>query len=130
MNILPQSYQTHLKNQLQPAQYLLLKLLVQLLQVIKQVKLETLASSLSLPILCESRRQKIQRFLSSPQLRIETLWFPLVQAWLMNEFEAGKVLYLVIDRTQWMHVNLLVLSVVGETSLSDLLATIRSARMS
>jgi hypothetical protein len=71
MNILPQSYQTHLKSQLETSQYLLLTLLVQLLQVIKQVKLETLASNLPLPILFESRRKKIQRFLSLPQL---TTW--------------------------------------------------------
>ena len=112
MNIIPQSYQTHLKSQLPTAQYLLLTLLVQLLQVIKQVKLETLASNLPIPILFESRRKKIQRFLSLPQLTIEGLWFPLVQAGLTSEFEAGRMLYLVIDRTQWMHVNLLVLSVV------------------
>ncbi|NJL57719.1 IS4 family transposase [bacterium] len=110
--MIPQLYQTHLKNQLPKAQYLLLTLLVQLLQVIKQVKLETLASTLPIPILFESRRKKIQRFLSLPQLTIEGLWFPLVQAWLTREFEAGEMVYLVIDRTQWMNVNLLVLSVV------------------
>jgi Transposase DDE domain len=112
MNILPQSYQTHLKSQLETSQYLLLTLLVQLLQVIKQVKLETLASNLPLPILFESRRKKIQRFLSLPQLTITTLWFPWVQGWLEGEFESGKVLHVGIDRTQWMNVNLLVISVV------------------
>lgn len=112
MNILPQSYQTHLKSQLENSQYLLLILLIQLLQVIKQVKLETLASNLPLPILFESRRKKIQRFLSLPQLNITTLWFPLVQAWLESEFKPSEVVHLVIDRTQWMNVNLLVLSVV------------------
>jgi hypothetical protein len=112
MNILSQSYQTHLKSQLEDSQYLLLVLLIQLLQVVKQVKLETLASTLPLPILFESRRKKIQRFLSLPQLKITTLWFPLVQAWLECEFKPSKVLHLVIDRTQWMNVNLLVLSVV------------------
>lgn len=112
MNILSQSYQTHLKSQLEDSQYLLLMLLIQLLQVIKQVKLETLASNLPLPILFESRRKKIQRFLSLPQLNITTLWFPLVHAWLESEFKPGEVVHLVIDRTQWMNVNLLVLSVV------------------
>jgi hypothetical protein len=76
--MIPQFYQDHLKSQLQPAQYLLLTLLVHLLQTIKQAKLEILAASLPLPILFESRRRKIQRFLSLPELSIETLWFPLV----------------------------------------------------
>ena len=55
MNILPPSYQTHLKSQLGTSQYLLLVLLIGLLQGIKQVKLETLASALPLPILFESK---------------------------------------------------------------------------
>jgi hypothetical protein len=51
--MIPQFYQDHLKSQLQPAQYLLLTLLVHLLQTIKQAKLEILAASLPLPILFE-----------------------------------------------------------------------------
>jgi len=56
-------YQTHLQSQLNRADYLLLTLLVNLLQSIKQVKLETLAT-LPLPITFNSRRKKVQRFLS------------------------------------------------------------------
>jgi hypothetical protein len=110
--MLPQFYQDHLKSQLHPAQYLLLTLLVQLLQTIKQAKLETLAASLALPILFESRRRKIQRFLSLPALSIETLWFPLVVEWLKITFKQNQTLYLVVDRTRWMDINLLVISIV------------------
>lgn len=52
-------YQTHLQSQLNRADYLLFTLLVNLLQSIKQVKLEALATALPLPITFESRRKKI-----------------------------------------------------------------------
>jgi hypothetical protein len=110
--MIPQFYQDHLKSQLQPAQYLLLTLLVHLLQTIKQAKLEILAASLPLPILFESRRRKIQRFLSLPELSIETLWFPLVIRWIENTFTIHQTLYIVVDRTRWMNINLLVISIV------------------
>jgi hypothetical protein len=112
MNIVHPFYQSHLKQQLKPAQYLLLMLVVQLLQVVKQVKLETLATHLPLPIRFESRRRKLQRFLSLPQFCVEQLWLPLVQVWLRAQFKPTQRIYLVIDRTGWMHVNLLVLSIV------------------
>jgi len=48
-------YQTHLQSQLNRADYLLLTLLVNL--SIKQVKLETLATALPLPITFNSRRK-------------------------------------------------------------------------
>jgi hypothetical protein len=70
---MPQFYQTHLKDQLTMAQFLLLSLMVQLLQSLRTVKLESLAAKLPLPILAESRRRKLQRFLSLPQLKLELL---------------------------------------------------------
>jgi len=70
-------YQTHLQSQLNRADYLLLTLLVNLLQSIKQVKLETLATALPLPITFNSRRKKSQ-ILSLPQLTLETIWFPIL----------------------------------------------------
>jgi hypothetical protein len=76
--MLPIFYQTHLKSQLSLAEYLLLKILINILQSIKKVSLETLATALPIPITFESRRKKIQRFLSLPNLTIETIWFPIV----------------------------------------------------
>jgi len=55
--MLPPSYQTHLQSQLNRAEYLLLTLLINLLQSIKQVKLEAWLG-LPLPITFESRRKK------------------------------------------------------------------------
>lgn len=43
--------------------YLLLTLVVATLQLLKQVKLEVIAEALPLPILFESRRKKLRRFL-------------------------------------------------------------------
>jgi hypothetical protein len=70
MTMLPEFYQTHLKSQLSLAEYLVLKILINLLQSIKKVSLEALATALPIPITFESRRRKIQRFLSLPNLTI------------------------------------------------------------
>jgi hypothetical protein len=110
--MLPPSYQTHLQSQLSRAEYLLLTLLVNLLQSIKLVLLETLATALPLPITFNSRRKKVQRFLSLPQLTLEKIWFPILQSWLKNEFEPQQVLYVAIDRTKWGCINLLMISLI------------------
>ncbi|UJB72841.1 IS4 family transposase (plasmid) [Acaryochloris sp. 'Moss Beach'] len=107
-------YQPHLRRQLSPAQYLLLEILVHLLQTLRCVKIETLAEGLPLPILFDSRRKKIQRFLSLPTLELETLWLPLVKLWLSQQYPQGSQLYVVIDRTSWGVINLLMVSVVWQ----------------
>lgn len=99
--MLPVFYQTHLKSQLSLAEYLLLKILINILQSIKKVSLETLATALPIPITFESRRKKIQRFLSLPNLTIETIWFPIVTAWLETHFTSSNIIYVVINRTNW-----------------------------
>jgi hypothetical protein len=112
--MLPKFYQTHLKSQLSLAEYLLLKILLTLLQSIKKVNLETLATALPIPITFESRRKKIQRFLSLRSLTIEKIWFPIVTAWLETQFTSDKIIYVVIDRTSWACVNLFMISVVWD----------------
>lgn len=105
-------YQAHLQSQLNRADYLLLACLIQLLQTIKQVRLEALAQALPLPIIFESRRRRLQRFLSLPQLTLEALWFPILKAWLKAEFDPGNVLYIAIDRTSWGCNNLMMISLI------------------
>lgn len=61
--MLPIFYQTHLKSQFNPTEYLLLKIVINLLKSIKKVSLEALVTALPIPITFESRRKKIQRFL-------------------------------------------------------------------
>lgn len=101
LKMLPVFYQAHLKSQLSLAEYLLLQILVNLLQSIKKVGLEALATALPIPITFESRRKKVQRFLSLPSLDLKKIWFPLVTTWLSIYFQTGEMIYIVIDRTAW-----------------------------
>lgn len=110
--MLPKFYQTHLQKQLNTNQYILLNLLVELLQSQKQVRLERLAANLPLPILFESRRRQLQRFLISPKLSISSVWFAIISYLLGSYFSDSKKLLIVIDRTQWRELNLLMVSLV------------------
>jgi hypothetical protein len=109
-----QTYQAHLKSQLSPAQFLLLSLLITVLQSVKRIKLIALATALPIPILLESRRRKLQRFLSLPQLNIQGLWHPILKSWLAEHLETHQVVYLAIDRTKWCCINLLVISILWD----------------
>ena len=109
---MPEFYQIYLKSQLEPCQYLLLTILIDLLQSIKMVKLEALASALPLPIQFESRRHRLPRFLSLPSLKVEKLWFPFIRNWLASDFPRSQVLYVAIDRTNWGCINLLMISLI------------------
>ncbi|BAZ71181.1 transposase (plasmid) [Fischerella sp. NIES-4106] len=112
--MMPEFYQKHFKSQLSLADYLFVKILITLLQSIKKVSLETLATVLPIPITFESRRKRIQRFLSLPNLSIEKTWFPIVTEWLKTEFTSEKIIHVVIDRTNWACVNLFMVSVVWD----------------
>jgi Transposase DDE domain len=112
MKMLPELYQNHLRSQLSRADYLLFQILINLLQLIKNVSLESLATALPLHILFESKRKKIQRFLSLPCLKIETIWFPILSSWLSTQIHSLQVIHIAIDRTTWGRVNLLMISLV------------------
>lgn len=105
-------YQAHLENQLKSSELLLLELLIEVLQNIKEVSLEKIATVLPLPILFESRRKKVQRFLSLPSLNIETFWFGIIKNWLKEKFSPKLPIHLVIDRTIWSRKNLIMVSLV------------------
>lgn len=112
MNLLPTYYTQHLKSQLKRAEFLIFFILVVMLQQHRRVKLEELANQFPQKILFESRRKKLQRFLSLPHLTIEKIWWPLFSHWLTKNFELTEVLYIAIDRTQWSAVNLIVVSLI------------------
>ncbi len=114
MTLSPTFYQTHLRSQLSLAEYLFLQILLHLLQSLKQVRLEALATALPIPITFESRRKKIQRLLSLPCLTVEKIWFPLVIAWMKTYFQPETMINVVIDRTAWGRINLCVISVVWD----------------
>jgi hypothetical protein len=112
MKMLPLLYQNHLKNQLEESQLIFLNLLIKILQEIKQVSIEKIATALPIPILFNSRRKKIQRFLSLPTWNIQSIWFPIIQAWLSQNFDQDQPIYLAIDRTSWKQKNLLMISII------------------
>lgn len=114
--MLPKFYQTHLQKQLNTNQYILLNLLVELLQSQKQVRLERLAANLPLPILFESRRRQLQRFLISPKLSNFSVWFAVISYLLNSYFPNSKKLLIVVDKTQWRELNLLIVSLVWNFS--------------
>lgn len=112
LKMLPPLYQTNLENQLSESELLFLNLLINVLQDIKEVSLEKIANALPLPILFESRRKKVQRFLSLPILNIQRLWFPIIENWLTQNFSENQRIYLVIDRTKWQRKNLIMISLI------------------
>ena len=114
MKMLPEFYQTHLQSQLTCAHFLILKLLINLLQSQKQVRLERLARAFPYPITLDSRRRKLQRFLDLPGLTIQKILFPIITYWLTTYCTPTQVLYITIDRTQWGCINLLMVSLVWD----------------
>ena len=112
LKMLPLLYQTNLENQLSESQLLFLNLLINVLQDIKEVSLEKIANALPIPIFFESRRKKIQRFLSLPILNIQSIWFPIIETWLNQKFSENQRIYLVIDRTKWQRNNLMMISLI------------------
>jgi len=110
--MLPQFYLDYLKAYLPSSEFLTLQILVWLLQVHRQVRIERLASSFPYPIKCESRRKKIQRFLTIPRLSLPLLWFPLIKKIIKSQFKDGDRLIITIDRTQWKNNNISMASVI------------------
>lgn len=110
--MLPQFYIEYLKTYLPSSEFLTLQILVWLLQVHRQVRIERLASSFPYPIKCESRRKKIQRFLISSNLSLSLLWFPLIKKIISTQFQKGDRLIITIDRTQWKNNNISMASVI------------------
>lgn len=112
--MLAKEYHKVLENELGEAQYLLMTLLVGVLQLLKQVKLELLAEALPLPILFESRRKKLRRFLRLDVLTIEKIWLPCLKELLKQEdkFVNNGMVYVAIDRTNWGIINILMVSII------------------
>ncbi len=112
LQMFPLLYQKHLKNQLKYRNLILLKILVILLQSIKRVSVEKLANALPLGIKFESRRKRLQRFLSLKTLNFETIWFPIIASLIEIYCDRDELIYIAIDRTNWSKINLLVTSLI------------------
>ncbi|UXE60866.1 MAG: hypothetical protein KA717_36350 [Woronichinia naegeliana WA131] len=77
--MIAKEYEATLQENLSRAEYLFLFVVVGCLQILQDMRLERIAEALPIPILMESRRRKIQRFLNLEKLSIEKIWFPCVK---------------------------------------------------
>jgi Transposase DDE domain len=110
--MLPELYHAHLSEKLTRSNYLLTILLIQVVQSIKEVTLESIATKLAMPIKFESRRKKVQRFLSDDEWDLDNIWLPLVVAWIKGSVNQNNIIYLAIDRTKWQSNNILLVSMI------------------
>ena len=105
-------YQIHLESQLGSSDYIFLQILINVLQAVKKVSIEALANALPIPIMFESRRKKLQRFLSLLNFTIVNIWIPIIKEWLSQTFKDGEVVRIAIDRTNWGLINILMVVVI------------------
>jgi hypothetical protein len=112
--MIPKLYHAHLSKKLTHSNYLLTILLIQVVQSIKQVTLESMATKLAIPIKFESRRKKIQRFLSEDEWTLDNIWLSLVIDGIKGSVKQNKVVYLAIDRTKWQPNNILMVSMIWQ----------------
>ncbi len=94
-------YHSHLESNFNKSEFLIFKILIDLLQIHKWVSLESLATNFPLPIKFESRRKKLQRFFSLEKLNIISLWHPILKQILETYYPIKNKVFLVIDRTRW-----------------------------
>ncbi len=97
--MLPQFYRSCLQSRLSVTQFLTLEILVWVLQFHKQVRIERLAALFPQPILFESRRRHLQRFLILPRVSVPVIGFPVVKCLLRINFKKSSCLIVSIDRT-------------------------------
>lgn len=83
--MIPELYHAHLSEKLTRSNYLVTILLIQVVQSIKEVTLETIATKLAIPINFESKIKKLQRFLSENEWSIDNIWLPLVIGWIKGK---------------------------------------------
>ena len=108
------AYQDHFTKYFSSAQLQTLKILLWLLTVQKQVRIERLAACFPLPILYDSRRKHIQRFLILPSLSLTLLWFPIIESIIKKEFKSGSRIIITIARTQWKDKNVFLVAMIGK----------------
>lgn len=104
--MIPPFYRLCLEAVLTPSQVTTLEILLWLLQINKQVKIEQLAARFPLPIKYESRRKKIQRFLLLPYFTINAIWLPIIKGLIKIKVKPKERILVAIARTQWLDRNL------------------------
>lgn len=105
-------FQSHFNQYLNPRQFQTLSLLVSVLNQCREVKIERLATYFPVPILFESRRRHIQRFLLLKSFCVYLIWFPIIQEIISHLFSGQNPLIIVLDRTQWSNINIFMITVI------------------
>ena len=105
-------FQSHFNRYLNPRQFQTLSLLISVLNQCREVKIERLATYFPVPILFESRRRHIQRFLSLKSFSVCLIWFPIIEQIIQLLFSLKESLIIVLDRTQWLDINIFMITVI------------------
>ena len=106
----PELYQKWFKLTLNPAELVLIEILMRTVGLLAKATLGHLANNLPLPILAASRLKTLQRFLNSPRFCKEKIWWGIWMELMMGYWNKKEAIILAIDRTSWRKYNLLVVS--------------------
>ena len=114
----PKLYQKWFKLTLNPAELVLIEILMRTVGLLAKATLGHLANNLPLPILAASRLKTLQRFLNSPRFCKEKIWWGIWMELMMGYWNKKEAIILAIDsrserlrqRTSWRKYNLLVVS--------------------
>ncbi len=98
------------RNALNPAELVLIEILMRIVGLLAKATLGHLANNLPLPILAASRLKTLQRFLNSPRLCKEKIWWGIWIELMTGYWKRKEAIVLAIDRTSWRKYNLLVVS--------------------
>ena len=98
------------RNALNPAELVLMEILIRIVGLLSRATLGHLANNLPLPILATSRLKTLQRFLNSPRFCKEKIWWGIWMELMTGYWQIEQPIILAIDRTSWRKYNLLVVS--------------------
>ena len=106
----PELYQKWFKLTLNPAELVLIEILMRTVGLLAKATLGHLANNLPLPILAASRLKTLQRFLNSHRFCKEKIWWGIWIELMTGYWKKKELIILAIDRTSWRKYNLLVVS--------------------
>ena len=100
------------RNALNPAELVLIEILMRTVGLLAKATLGHLANNLPLPILAASRLKTLQRFLNSPRFCKEKLWWGIWMELMTGYWQIEQPIILAIDRTSWRKVRIQVLEAI------------------
>jgi Transposase DDE domain len=106
----PELYQKWFRLSLSPTEMVLIEILMKVVGLLSKATLGQIANSLPLPILADSRRKTMQRFLDSQDFCKEKIWWGIWMELMTGYWLVKEPIILAIDRTSWGKYNLLVVS--------------------